>query len=110
LRGLGWTTQPLPPYESRCLLLGLEVLSDRRKIAGALFVRDSLCVRIESAYLADLKITLVRVQITLERVKTTLIRVEIIEFGHNLLKHTSECFVLPVAKIQSLFYSHHCLI
>jgi hypothetical protein len=31
LRGLGWTIQPLPPYESRCLLLGLEVLSDRKK-------------------------------------------------------------------------------
>jgi hypothetical protein len=45
-RGLGWTAQPLPPYESRCLLLGLEVLSDRRKIAAA--------DRIESAYLADL--------------------------------------------------------
>jgi hypothetical protein len=28
LRGLGWTAQPLSPYESRCLLLGLEVLSD----------------------------------------------------------------------------------
>jgi hypothetical protein len=54
LRGLGWTTQPLPPYESRCLLLGLEVLSDRRKIAAALFVRHILCRRIESAYLADL--------------------------------------------------------
>jgi hypothetical protein len=54
LRGLGWTAQPLPPYESRCLLLGLEVLSDRRKIAAALFVRDILCRRIESAYLADL--------------------------------------------------------
>jgi hypothetical protein len=35
--GLGWTTQPLPPYESRFLLLGLEVLSD------ALYVRDILC-------------------------------------------------------------------
>jgi hypothetical protein len=43
--GLGWTTQPLLSYESRCLLLGLEVLSDRRKIAAALFVRDILCVR-----------------------------------------------------------------
>jgi hypothetical protein len=26
LQGLGWTTQPLPSYEIRCLLLGLEVL------------------------------------------------------------------------------------
>jgi hypothetical protein len=31
LRGLGWTTQPLPLYESRCLLLEMKVLSDRRK-------------------------------------------------------------------------------
>jgi hypothetical protein len=54
LRGLDWTAQPLPPYESRCLLLGLEVLSDRRKIAAALFFRDILCGRIESHYLADL--------------------------------------------------------
>jgi hypothetical protein len=54
LRGLGWTTQPLPPYESRCLLLGLEVLSDRRKIAAALFVRDILYGRNESTYLVDL--------------------------------------------------------
>jgi hypothetical protein len=34
--------------------LRLEVLSDKRKIAAALFVRDILCRRIESAYLADL--------------------------------------------------------
>jgi hypothetical protein len=33
---LGWTTQPLPSNESRCLLLGLEILSDRREIAAAL--------------------------------------------------------------------------
>jgi hypothetical protein len=52
LRILGWTTQPMPPYESRCLLLGLEVLSDRRKIAAALFVRNIIYRRIESACLA----------------------------------------------------------
>jgi hypothetical protein len=40
--------------ESRCCLLGLEVLSDRRKIAASLFVRDILCERIEYAYLTDL--------------------------------------------------------
>jgi hypothetical protein len=33
LQGLGWTTQPLPSYESRRLV------SDSRKIAAALFVR-----------------------------------------------------------------------
>jgi hypothetical protein len=54
LRGLSWTTQPLPPFESRCLLLGLEVLSDRRKLAAGLYVRDILCGMIESAYLTDL--------------------------------------------------------
>jgi hypothetical protein len=54
LQGLGWTTQPLPPYDSRCLLLVLKVLSDRRKIAAALFVRDYLYRRIVSSFLADL--------------------------------------------------------
>jgi hypothetical protein len=44
----------MPPYRSRSLLLGLEVLSERRKIAVALFFRDIQCRRIESAYLADL--------------------------------------------------------
>jgi hypothetical protein len=44
----------LTPYENRCLLLGLEVLSDRRKIAAALFVRDILCRRIESAFFDNL--------------------------------------------------------
>jgi hypothetical protein len=53
LRGLGQTTQPLPSYDSICLL-GLEVISDRRKIAAALFVRDILCRRIESTYLDNL--------------------------------------------------------
>jgi hypothetical protein len=51
---MSWATQPLPAYESRCLLLRLDVLSYRRKIAAALFVRNILCRRIESAYLADL--------------------------------------------------------
>jgi hypothetical protein len=35
-------------------LLGLEILSDTRKIAAALFVRDILCRRIEFTYLAGL--------------------------------------------------------
>jgi hypothetical protein len=52
LRGLVWTTQSLPYYESRYLVLGLDVLSDRRKIAAVLFVCDILCRRIES-YLTD---------------------------------------------------------
>jgi hypothetical protein len=36
-RGLGWTSQPMSTYKSRYLLLGLEVLNDRRKVAAALF-------------------------------------------------------------------------
>jgi hypothetical protein len=44
MRGLGWTSKPLPPYKSRCLLLGVKVMSDRRKIAAALFVRDIIYV------------------------------------------------------------------
>jgi hypothetical protein len=55
LRGLGWTAQSLPLMKAEAWAeLGLEVLSDRRKITAALFVRDILCRRIESAYLADL--------------------------------------------------------
>jgi hypothetical protein len=54
LQGMGWTTELLPPYESRYFLLGLEVLSDRIKIAAALFVRKMLCRRIESTYFTDL--------------------------------------------------------
>jgi hypothetical protein len=41
-RGLGRTSQPLSTYKSRYLLLGLEVLNDRRKVAAALFFRDTL--------------------------------------------------------------------
>jgi hypothetical protein len=44
----------LPPYESRCLLFGLEVLSDRRKIAAELFVHDILCRSIDSAFFTNL--------------------------------------------------------
>jgi Reverse transcriptase (RNA-dependent DNA polymerase) len=54
LRKLGWTQQPLPSYENRSALLGLEILSDRRKVCAALFIRDLLCERIESAYLLAL--------------------------------------------------------
>jgi hypothetical protein len=51
---LKYSTQPLSLYESRCLLLGLTILSDVRKIADALFVLDILSRMIESACLADL--------------------------------------------------------
>jgi hypothetical protein len=46
--------QVLPFYENRYLFFGLEVLSDRRKVAAAFFVRKILCGRIKSAYLTDL--------------------------------------------------------
>jgi hypothetical protein len=35
-----WRVWPLPAYDARCLLIGLEVLSDRRNVASALFARD----------------------------------------------------------------------
>jgi hypothetical protein len=47
LRRLGWTTQSLTLFESRCVLLGLELLNDRTKLAALLFLRDILCKRIE---------------------------------------------------------------
>jgi hypothetical protein len=44
LRGLGWTSQPLLPYESACpLLWGWRLyISVRRKVAAAFFVRVRL--------------------------------------------------------------------
>jgi hypothetical protein len=58
IAGLAWTYQVLPPYESRCLLLGLEVLSDRKTKAAALFVRDMLCGRIKLLHNVTKNITL----------------------------------------------------
>jgi hypothetical protein len=52
LRGLRWTT--LPSYEARCVLVGLDSLEDRRMLASAMFVRDLLCGRIDSAHLASM--------------------------------------------------------
>jgi hypothetical protein len=42
----------LPACDARCLLVGLEVLSDRRIIASALFARDILVGRVHCADLA----------------------------------------------------------
>jgi hypothetical protein len=50
----GWTVNPLPAYDSRCALLGLESLEDRRTVASALFIRDLLCDRIDSVDLSSL--------------------------------------------------------
>jgi hypothetical protein len=43
LRRLRWTVNPLPAYDSRCALLGLESLEDRRTMTRSLFIRDLLC-------------------------------------------------------------------
>jgi hypothetical protein len=42
----------LPAYDARCLLIGLEVLSDRRIVASALFARDILVGMVDSVDLA----------------------------------------------------------
>lgn len=53
LRGLRWTANPLPAYDSRCALLGLESLADRRTVFCALLIRDLLCGRIDSPHLTS---------------------------------------------------------
>jgi hypothetical protein len=52
VRQLPWRVWPLPAYDARCLLMGLEVLSDRRIVASALFARDILVGRVDCAGLA----------------------------------------------------------
>jgi hypothetical protein len=42
----------LPAYDARCLLIGLEVLSDRRIVASALFARNILVGRVDCPDLA----------------------------------------------------------
>ncbi len=54
LRRLRWTVNPLPSYDSRCALLGLESLEDRRTIASAILIRDLLCGCIDSERLSNL--------------------------------------------------------
>jgi hypothetical protein len=43
---------PLPAYDARCLLIGLEVLSDRRIVASFFYARDILVGKVECADLA----------------------------------------------------------
>jgi hypothetical protein len=45
---------PLPAYDARCFLISLEVLSDRRIVANALFAWDILVGRVDCADLAPL--------------------------------------------------------
>uniref|UniRef100_A0A0R3Q9H7 Reverse transcriptase domain-containing protein n=1 Tax=Brugia timori TaxID=42155 RepID=A0A0R3Q9H7_9BILA len=49
LRKLGWTTFPLPSYEARCMLINIQTLEQRRKIAMVSFVNDIVSQRIDSA-------------------------------------------------------------
>ena len=53
LRMLHWTANPLPAYDSRCALLGLESLEDRRTVPGALLIRDLLCDKTDSQHLSS---------------------------------------------------------
>jgi hypothetical protein len=53
LRRLRWTTNSSPVYDSRCALLGLESIADRRTVASALLIRDLLCGRIDYPHLTS---------------------------------------------------------
>jgi hypothetical protein len=46
---LPWRVWPLPAYDARFLLIGLEVLSDRRIVASTLFARKILAGRVDCA-------------------------------------------------------------
>jgi hypothetical protein len=52
VRRLPWRVWPLPAYDARCLLIGLEVLSDRKIVASAVFARDILVGRVDCPDLA----------------------------------------------------------
>jgi hypothetical protein len=44
---LRWTADPLPAYDSRCALLGLEYITDRRTVASALLIHLTCKLRFE---------------------------------------------------------------
>jgi hypothetical protein len=49
LHGLGWTDMhDLPPYEDRCALLHLDILTQRQSIACVMFIFDFLSGRVNS--------------------------------------------------------------
>jgi hypothetical protein len=52
VRRLPWRVWPLPAYDARRLLMGREVLSDRRIFYSALFARDILVGRVDCPDLA----------------------------------------------------------
>jgi hypothetical protein len=49
-----WKVWPLPAYDAKCLLIGLEVLSDTRIVASALFARDILVGKVDCVDLAPM--------------------------------------------------------
>ena len=51
LRKLGWTSFPLPSYESRCMLINLDTLKKRREFAHLSFVNEIVSYRIASPQL-----------------------------------------------------------
>lgn len=48
LRKLGWSSFPLPSYDSRCMLISLDSLAKRREFACLSFVNDIVSNRIDS--------------------------------------------------------------
>lgn len=48
LRRLEWTVYPLPSYESRCMLINIQTLKERRDYFMASFVNDIVSQRIDS--------------------------------------------------------------
>lgn len=53
LRKLGWTSFPLPSYESRCMLIDIQTLKKRREFAMVSFVNDIVSHRIDSPNLLN---------------------------------------------------------
>lgn len=53
LRKLGWTTLPLPSYESRCLLINLVGLKKRREFAMIAFINDVISQKVDSAVMLE---------------------------------------------------------
>lgn len=48
LRKLGWSTLPLPSYESRCMLIDLDGLKKRREFAMISFINDVIAQRVNT--------------------------------------------------------------
>lgn len=48
LRKLGWTSFPLPSYDSRCMLINLDTLKKRREFAMVAFINDVIAQRVNT--------------------------------------------------------------